>query len=67
MKEVNELREWILDLLYPDLSFEGWLVSHVPPREVFDDKFDIKNFPKLQETRHAWLDWMIQYWESKGD
>lgn len=26
-----------------------------------------RNYRKMQATRHAWIDWMIQHWEGKGE
>lgn len=64
------LREWITELLGGDplLSLDTWLYvnhnisySHNPEirAAMSYDQF----LEKVQQTRHAWLDWMIQHWE----
>ena len=53
-----QLRDWINDLLDDKFSLESWLrVNHgvVYPVTGKEDYFN-----KLQVTRQAWLQWMIQ-------
>ena len=57
----SPLMKWIAELISPCLSFETW-VSDELNIEIGNDLI-LRS--KLQETRHRWLDWMIQYWEEQ--
>ena len=59
----DKLTEWVMELLgeYPTLG--GWLYW----RRVEGIGQASCTNGKIRVTRLAWLDWMIQYWEAKGD
>ena len=54
----RQLRNWINDLLDCKFSLESWLRDNHGVVCPVTDKADY--FNKLQVTRHAWLQWMIQ-------
>ena len=54
----SQLRDWINDLLDDKFSLESWLRDNHNVVRPVTDKADYYN--KLQVTRHAWLQWMIQ-------
>ena len=54
----RQLRDWINDLLDDKFSLESWLRYNHDVVCPVTDKGDYRN--KLQVTRHAWLQWMIQ-------
>ena len=52
------LRAWISQMLNPATSLESWLrINYNINKIKMSDK---KYFEKIQVTRIAWLDWMIQ-------
>ena len=54
----RQLRSWISALIDHKFSLESWLRdNHDVVRPVTDEA---DYFNKLQVTRHAWLQWMIQ-------
>lgn len=59
-----DLKEWIEKLLKLNWSgntaLEGWL-------EIYHPEFPRNDNVKIQTLRHKWIDWMIEYWESKGE
>ena len=54
----SQLRDWINDLLDDKFSLESWLRDNHDVVSPVTDKVDY--FNKLQVTRQAWLQWMIQ-------
>ena len=54
----RQLRDWINDLLDDKFSLESWLRDNHNVVRPVTDKADYYN--KLQVTRQAWLQWMIQ-------
>lgn len=67
----RELRVWIMRLLRSDTpqvtTLEGWLsVHHRVNHPNLTDELPAYEL-RMQTTRHAWLDWMIAYWEERGD
>lgn len=54
----SQLRDWINDLLDDKFSLESWLRDNHNVVRLVTDKADYYN--KLQATRQAWLQWMIQ-------
>lgn len=54
----SQLRDWINDLLDDKFSLETWLLGNHNVVRLVTDKADYYN--KLQATRQAWLQWMIQ-------
>lgn len=54
----RQLLDWISDLLDRKFSLEEWLRDNHGGVCQVTDKADY--FNKLQVTRHAWLQWMIQ-------
>jgi hypothetical protein len=71
----NDLRDWVMqDLLGRRFSsYEGWLEAIHPDLAALD-----RDAPKIQigpnttsaemiTARLAWMGWMIQYWQAKGD
>lgn len=57
----ESLRKWIAKLLDGYIFYEWWL------REHHSEIWSKMNFEDIQQARHQWLDWMIAYWESKGE
>jgi hypothetical protein len=57
----TRLMKWVQDLLEGRFVYESWLTKYYP--EWCDKCKD--NF--YLEARQQWMDWMIQYWESKGN
>jgi len=57
----SPLMAWIAELISPWLSFETWINEEL---NIGIDSNPILR-SKLQETRHRWIDWMIQYWEEQ--
>ena len=53
-----QLRSWISDLIDYKFSLESWLRDNHNVVRPVTDKADYYN--KLQVTRQAWLQWMIQ-------
>lgn len=59
---VRSLTSWIQDDLmgmHDGCSLEQWLDRHYPTW--------MQTSERVQKLRHMWIDWMIQYWESKGE
>jgi hypothetical protein len=58
------LKNWINELLVSQFSLKTWVNVYVRGVDKWDDGTDFwrnkKNQRKLQRTRQAWLDWMIQ-------
>ena len=54
----RQLRDWISALIERKFSLESWLRDNHGVVCPVTDKADY--FNKLQVTRHAWLQWMIQ-------
>ena len=54
----SQLQDWINDLLDDKFSLESWLRDNHNVVRPVTDKADYYN--KLQVTRQAWLQWMIQ-------
>ena len=54
----RQLRSWISTLIDHKFSLEAWLRDNHGVVYPVMDKADY--FNKLQVTRHAWLQWMIQ-------
>ena len=54
----RQLRSWISTLIEHKFSLESWLRDNHNVVRPVTDKADYYN--KLQVTRHAWLQWMIQ-------
>ena len=57
----SSLLKWIRTLISPWNSFETWIGEELDI-EIGDDPI-LRS--RLQETRHHWIDWMIQYWEEQ--
>lgn len=68
-KQKKFLHEWINELLDGACSFKYWLQLHHKLDYYSINKQQTMSYDeyidKVQETRHAWLDWMIQYWENE--
>lgn len=63
---VEQLRNWITsDLLqaHRHSGLENWLLRDHP--DVYAIIKD--DYIELQKLRHRWLDWMVTYWEEKGE
>ena len=54
----RQLRNWISTLIDREYSLESWLQDNHGVVRPVTDKADY--FNKLQVTRQAWLQWMIQ-------
>jgi hypothetical protein len=65
VNKANPLRDWVRSLLGSSYTFESWLAKHGHP-EAEEEYRDPKVAQRTFETRRAWLDWMITYWEAKG-
>jgi len=59
----REARDVILSLLCESATLEHWLRQH----HNIDGRHNIRKIRKLQQTRHAWLDHLIEHYESIGD
>jgi hypothetical protein len=62
------LVSWIRELLDGYSTLETWLVRvhNAPPGKTeWAPRSDIEATQKLFDTRKAWLDWMISYWEAE--
>ena len=57
-KVAHQLRSWISALIDHKFSLESWLRDNHDVVRPVSDKADY--FNKLQVTRQAWLQWMIQ-------
>jgi len=55
------LRLWIMELLGGVGSLEDWLV-----REGYSKHLVWDSATKVNETRLAWIDWMIAYWQGRA-
>lgn len=69
-QNVDELREWINSLLHIPgtsansyISLSGWIKHHYKIR--LPGWSDADKRDKMMETRVAWLEWMIAYWQQK--
>lgn len=60
----EELRGWIKELLENSSTYGAWLDINHP--ELSDDFWRLPPH-RHQEIRAQWVDWMIQYWEGKGE
>ena len=66
----EDLRAWISELLgrdeegHPHTTLTAWIWTHHP--EAFEPPFE-HHVLRTQVTRHAWIDWMIGYWEARGE
>ena len=60
---VAQLCSWITGLIEPRVFLSSWLEE---THGVVHDFRDPQYRSRLQRTRHAWLDWMIEYWEARG-
>ena len=56
----DRARDIIMDLLDDNYTLGSWL-RHV--KGIENDRHN----PKMQATRHAWIDHLIEYYESIGD
>jgi hypothetical protein len=67
LDKYKELSSWIKSMLYIEETktecptYDMWLERKHP--EIYY-KMEPKDF---QVCRHQWLDWMITYWEMKGN
>jgi len=61
--EIEELQYWIYDLLGGHRCYESWLREN---HRILYEHIRITD-PYFLEARHAWIDWMISHWESKGE
>jgi superoxide dismutase len=61
-KDKQRIKSYIMKSLGSSLTLEGWLV-----RNGFNNNDDAVFRVKTQTTRLAWMDWMIQQYEAKGD
>jgi hypothetical protein len=58
------VKEYISGLLGVNSTLEGWLDR---TRHFVGNPHKPANRIKLQRTRLAWMDWMIEQFEAKGD
>ena len=69
-KDSDRVQKLVQDRLSPHATLETWLekVHHIP-RVYYDAGFSEigKYADKLQTTRHAWINSMIEEFEAKGD
>ena len=63
------LKRWITYVLLDGkYTLEDWLIKNVPEAEALaDKKRPSKFYERTRITRLAWIDWMIKYWEARGD
>lgn len=57
----SELCTWIAELLSGHPTYCSWLRAYHPELAARASRTD------LQVARHAWLDWMIKYWQERGE
>jgi hypothetical protein len=58
-----EIKQWITRLLEGYHNYETWLRQH-----AYIDVYITENQHIIaQKSRHQWIDWMITYWEAKGE
>lgn len=56
--------KWIVQsLLHPHLSLEGWLTRTQGVNTAYSNEGNAK----MQVTRQAWLDHLIEHYEAQGD
>lgn len=67
-KQTKFLREWIHELMGGAETFTIWLhnqnISHYSVSRQYHTRYEAYVM-KVQQTRHEWLDWMIEEWKSK--
>jgi hypothetical protein len=69
-QDSNRVRGTVQNRLAPYSTLEGWLRdNHGIYHPGFDatDDILIAHKTKMQETRHAWIDSMIEEFEAQGD
>jgi hypothetical protein len=59
----ENLKSWVLALLGSHYTLESWIEENCGVWIREDMKRDAE---KMRVTRLAWIDWMIAYWEGKG-
>ncbi len=63
--EARIIVDWIqIDILDGYCALPVWLRA---VREIRCDPLARDDITRLQATRLAWLNWMIDYWQSKGE
>lgn len=65
---LGDLKEWIVDSLYPTISYEGWLQTNhgVLADETFPNENNAEYMPdKVKQSRLAWIAHMIATLEGK--
>jgi hypothetical protein len=67
-EDVAFAKSVIKNLLGRQITLEDWLLrnGHVKHSDLYG-KTQFFNRAKMQATRHAWLDHLIQHYESIGD
>jgi len=65
-ESIYEAKQVIAQLLEGHVTLDDWLMAkgHAKPHEIITKK---GRDEKLQATRHAWLDHLIQHYESIGN
>ena len=63
------LKQWITyALLDGPRTLDDWLINNVPEAKALRPKKHwVELYERTRITRLAWLDWMIGYWEARGD
>ena len=69
LAKAHSLKRWITYVLLDGkYTLEEWLVNNVPEAKALRTKKHRDEFyERTRSTRLAWLDWMIDYWEARGD
>lgn len=62
------LEKWVMSLLGRCYTYNEWLEKHHPKRyESLGGLTFAEKQLALRPGRLAWTDWMIKYWEEKGE
>jgi hypothetical protein len=56
------LRAWVVALLDGSPSLEDWIIRIY----AYEPKLVWTSDDKMRETRLAWIDWMITYWQGRA-
>jgi hypothetical protein len=67
-EDIFHAKRIVCDLIHPCITLEDWLLrkKHVKHSDLYSGTKS-RNRARLQATRHAWLDHLIQHHESLGD
>ena len=64
----QDLRDWVLDLIPGCYTLEDWMEEQIG-RPLKPSGWADEPAPdeiKMRVTRLAWINWMIEYWEARG-